>query len=111
MTELNPDTLLAVFARDPEACSMMRKAGEGEETVVRIEPSGRGLLVETVTAPGVVQPKTKVSISAKTAARIVELPFKEGDVVKKGDPLVRLDSKDLEALLRGAEARYAAEGV
>ena len=29
MTELNPDTLLAVFARDPEACSMMRKAGEG----------------------------------------------------------------------------------
>jgi HlyD family secretion protein len=99
----------------------MRGAGQGDETVVRLEPASRGVLIETVTAPGVVEPKTKVSISAKTVARIIELPFDEGDVVTKGDPnanppvppsvLVRLDSKDLEALLRGAEARYAGQSA
>ena len=115
-------TALVVGAIAVGAFVKMRGAGgQGDETIVRLEPAERGELIETVSAPGQVQPKTKVSISAKTAARIVELPYKEGDVVTKGDPnatppvpasvLVRLDSKDLEAQLRGAEARYAAQGA
>jgi HlyD family secretion protein len=92
---------------------------EGQEMIVRLEPVQRGSLVESVSAPGQVQPKTKVSISARVAARVIDLPFKEGDIVTKGDPsanppkpasvLVKLDSKDLEAQLRAAEAHYAAQ--
>src|SRR4051812_15430669 len=92
---------------------------DGPELIVRLEKAARGSLVETVSAPGTVQPKTKVSISARVAARIVELPLKEGDVVTKGDPnanppkppsvLVKLDAKDLEAQLRATEAHYAAQ--
>lgn len=91
--------------------------GEGE--IVRLEPVVRGDLTEIVSAPGQVQPKTKVSISARVSARIVELPFKPGARVTKGDPtanppippsvLVRLDSKDLEAQLNAAQARYNAQ--
>ena len=58
-----------------------------------------------VSAPGQLQPKTKITISAKTTARIVELPFEEGATVKKGDLLVQLDSKDLEAQLKGSVAQ------
>ena len=86
---------------------------------VRTELATIGDLTETINAPGNVQPRTKVSISAKVSARIVELPHKEGQVVTKGDPkanppipasvLVRLDSKDLEANLRSVKARYAAQ--
>ena len=89
-----------------------RGRGEDEGTAVRIEPVARGDLVEIVSAPGLIQPKSKVSISARVAARVVELPFKEGDRVKKGESvLVKLDSKDLEAQLRAVEARSAAQAA
>jgi HlyD family secretion protein len=89
-----------------------RNRGEEEGTAVRIEPAARGDLVEIVSAPGLIQPKSKVSISARVAARVVELPYKEGDRVKKGESvLVKLDSKDLEAQLRAVEARSAAQAA
>jgi HlyD family secretion protein len=90
-------------------------------TAVRVEGVRRGDLVEIVSAPGQVQPKNKVSISARVAARIIELPFEEGATVTKGNPdtqppippsvLVRLDSRDLDAQLRATEARYKAQGA
>lgn len=72
---------------------------------VRVETVTRGDLMEIVQAPAEVQPRNKVSISARVAARIVEIPSLEGTRVKKGDLLVKLDSTDLQATLRSAEAR------
>ncbi|KKL70279.1 hypothetical protein LCGC14_2106480 [marine sediment metagenome] len=73
-------------------------------TKVRVAHPVRGELVEVVSAPGEVEPRTKVSISARLSARIEALPFKEGDRVTKGDPnanppvaasvLVQLDASD-----------------
>ena len=92
---------------------------QAEPTTVRADVARRGDLVEIISAPGTVQPRTKVSISAKVSARIAELPHKEGETVTKGDRtanppklaslLVKLDSKDLEAALRTVKARYAAQ--
>jgi HlyD family secretion protein len=65
----------------------------------------QGVLVENVSAPGVVEPKRKVDVSAEVSARILELPRREGARVKKGDVLVRMDGRDLQAALAGAEAR------
>ena len=91
----------------------------GKPTVVRIEKAQRGELIEFVSAPGEIEPKTKVEISAKVSARIIELPYEEGDIVTCGDPdantpvpasvLVRLDAKDLETRLTSAEAGRAAQ--
>ena len=78
-------------------------------TVVRVDKAIRGDLVEFVSASGEVEPKTAVSISARVAARIKELPSDEGDEVKKGDVLVRFDDKDLRAALDSVKARYSAE--
>lgn len=93
--------------------------GPGKTTVVRIEKAQRGELIEFVSAPGEIEPKTKVEISAKLAARIVELPYEEGDTVTCGDEnanppvpasvLLRLDSKDLESRLTSAEASRDAQ--
>jgi HlyD family secretion protein len=80
-------------------------SSKDEPTGVRVEPVGRGDLVEIVSAPGQVQPKTKVQISARVAARIREMPFEEGVQVKAGDVLVRLDATELEAQLRATQAR------
>lgn len=91
-------------------------SADAEAVVVRVEPAARGELIEIVSAPGQVQPRQRVQISARVAARIVELPFQEGQSVRRdrgdGDPasvLVRLDDRDLRAALRSAEARRAAE--
>jgi HlyD family secretion protein len=76
---------------------------------VRVEPAGKGTLVRTVSAPGIIEPRTKVDISAQVAARIVALPFREGQVVKKGDVLVRLDAVEYVALLESSKAQLKTE--
>ncbi|MDE1390117.1 biotin/lipoyl-binding protein, partial [Bacillus licheniformis] len=80
-----------------------------EVTSVRVEPVSRGDLVEIVSAPGQVQPKTKVQISARVAAPIRELPLDEGAQVKAGDVLIRLDATELEAQLRATQARASGQ--
>lgn len=90
-------------------------------TIVRVEEAQLGELIEVVSAPGEIEPKINVEISAKASARVVELPYKEGEKVTKGDPdadppippsvLVRLDSKDLESRLLSAQASRAAQAA
>ena len=79
------------------------------------------VLVEYVSAPGEIEPRSNVEISAKVSARVVALPYEEGDTVTKGDPnanppippsvLVRLDSKDWESQLVSAQASRAAQAA
>lgn len=83
--------------------------GAPEGTAVRMEPVEEGVVVETVSAPGIVEPIRKVDISAEVSARIVELPRREGDRVRAGDLLMRLDDRDLKAALQSAEARRDGE--
>lgn len=57
---------------------------------VQTEKVGRQNIIQVVTATGKIQSETKVNISAEVSGEIVELPFKEGDEVKKGDLLVKI---------------------
>ncbi len=89
--------------------------------VVHVEQAEYGELVEFVSAPGEIEPKKNVEISAKVSARIVDLPYEEGDVVTSGDSdaepavpasvLVRLDAKDLESQLNSAQAGRSAQAA
>ncbi len=98
-----------------------RAAAGKKPTIVRVEEVQPGELIEFVSAPGEIEPKSKVEISAKVSARVVALPYDEGDTVTGGDPnanppvpaslLVQLDSKDLESRLLEAQARRAAQAA
>jgi HlyD family secretion protein len=48
-------------------------------------------IVETVSATGKIQPEIEVKISSEVSGEIIDLPIKEGQVVKKGDLLVRIN--------------------
>lgn len=87
----------------------LRLGGPPKLTEVRLEEAKRGTLVRTVSAPGSVESETSVEISAQVSAKVVALPFNEGDDVKKDDVVVRLDSRDLQALLESAQAQQAAD--
>ena len=48
-------------------------------------------IVETVSATGKIQPEIEVKISSEVSGEIIELPVKEGQVVKKGQLLVKIN--------------------
>ena len=76
-----------------------------EVTVKEVE---RGDITALVTATGKVQPETEVVISSEVPGEIIELPVKDGDFVKKGDLLVRVNPDTLEAQVKQQEASLAA---
>ena len=90
-----------------EALSALKP--EPSRTEVRLEILEPRTLVEFVSAPGEVEPRTKVDISALVSARIEDLPLREGDEVRKGDVIVRLDDRDLQAILESTKARRDGE--
>ncbi len=57
---------------------------------VQTEKVSRHNIIQVVTATGKIQSETEVNISAEVSGEIIELPFKEGDEVKKGDLLVKI---------------------
>lgn len=61
----------------------------------------------TVEALGSVTPLASVAVRTRIDSEIVGIHFEDGAVVKKGDLLVTLDSRALEAQIRQAEAQLA----
>ena len=47
----------------------------------------------TVSSTGIVQPVLTVDLKSKASGEIIELPIEEGDYVKKGDLIAKLDAK------------------
>lgn len=78
----------------------------GAEEALRIEVKRKDLVIEVVDT-GKVKPKEKVEIKSKVAGQVVEVHAHEGDVVKKGDLLLRLDPVDFHRDVARAEAEVA----
>jgi RND family efflux transporter MFP subunit len=69
--------------------------------VVSLAPTGG-------TAPGTVVARQRAVLAARIAASVVELPFREGETVRAGAVVVRLDDDALRAALAAAESGAAA---
>lgn len=81
--------------------------GGGDGVEVRLEPVSARDLVSSVTASGKIKPQTAVDISSDITGRIIELRVKEGDWVKEGDLLLRIEPQLFEAMVARAEAGLA----
>ncbi|WP_367755334.1 efflux RND transporter periplasmic adaptor subunit [Flavobacterium sp. WC2430] len=60
-------------------------------TEVEIAQVNTSTIVETVSATGKIQPEIEVKISSMVSGEIISLPVKEGQVVKKGELLVKIN--------------------
>lgn len=67
----------------------------------------RSDLVQTVVASGRVITPQRVSIGVEVTGRVVSIPVKEGQVVKRGERLFVLDDKDERAAIAQAAAAVA----
>ncbi len=87
-------TLLAIFRK--------------KEAVVTVQTDkvSRRNLTEVVVANGKIQPVTQVKISPEVSGEIIDLPVKEGQVVKKGDLILRIKPDFYVANRNQAEASY-----
>ncbi|MCA1763240.1 MAG: efflux RND transporter periplasmic adaptor subunit [Cryomorphaceae bacterium] len=61
-------------------------------------------ITESVIANGKIQPETEVVISSEVSGKILELPFKEGAKVAKGDLIVKINPDLAQSALDRAEA-------
>jgi HlyD family secretion protein len=64
-------------------------------------------VTEKITASGEVQPVQRVNLSPKNQGRISSLYVEQGDRVKKGQIIAKMESRDLQAQLLQAKARLA----
>jgi HlyD family secretion protein len=94
----------------PKVVAMMPDfGGKDDALAVRIATVTARELVETVSAPGELDPDVKVDVSAEVSARILEIPFREGATVRKGEMIVKLDDRDLQASMQAQMARRDGE--
>jgi len=74
----------------------------------KVEPAGpsvevqKGNLVETAAASGKIEPEVQVEVKSRGSGQVIEMLVNEGDEVKSGQLLVRLDPTDATRQLAAA---------
>jgi HlyD family secretion protein len=88
--------------------------GNVEKIKVCAEKPQKRTIVETITANGKIQPETEVKISPEVSGEIVALYVKEGDEIKKGDILLKINPDiylsnldRMKATLNSAKSNFA----
>ncbi|WP_282786802.1 efflux RND transporter periplasmic adaptor subunit [Flavobacterium croceum] len=72
--------------------SKMGVFGDKEEGIeVETAKANEITIVETVSATGKIQPEIEVKVSSQVSGEIIELPVKEGQIVKKGQLLAKIN--------------------
>ncbi|MCH8147208.1 MAG: efflux RND transporter periplasmic adaptor subunit [Planctomycetes bacterium] len=101
---------LGSLRRDSDGKPALHIAEEVALTVDVAAPE-KGEIIRLVQAPGDVEAVLEVEISSEIVSKIIEMPVEEGDPVKAGDLLCRLDDKNLLADVESGEARVAQLGA
>jgi len=65
------------------------------------------ILRDKITLPGIVEPWTKLALMSKIGGSIEEFFIQEGDHVKQGQLIARVENKDYRIALDSAKAAYA----
>jgi HlyD family secretion protein len=86
---------------------MMQKS-KGKVQQVTVATARTKDVVQKVKAPGTIEPRTIVKISADIPGRVVHLAVHEGDVVKRGQLLLELDNTQYDASVRSTQASLVA---
>lgn len=77
---------------------------KGNRAKIRVQPAAVRDITQTVSATGKVRPEIEVKISPEVAGEIIELPVIDGQLVSKGDLLVKIRPDNYIASVRQAEA-------
>src|SRR4051812_36501220 len=94
----------ANLRRDPGALNLDWQLVRETPHEVIADPPSRGQILQTVTAPGTVEAVEEAEIASQIIGRVIDVRVKDGDTVKKGDLLVKLDPTEAKARVDSAAA-------
>lgn len=84
-----------------------KSRGEGEKSLpVSVHIADLHLIEDGLTLPGTLVARERVEMASELAGRVVSINFKEGEFVKKGEILVKLNDDELQAQLVRAQYQY-----
>src|SRR4051794_25714196 len=97
-------SLLLLIVAAGVSVAMVRR--RGVPISIQTEKAARRNITEIVVANGRVQPVLQVMINPEVSGEITELPVKEGQLVKKGDLLLKIKPDNYIASRNSADANY-----
>jgi len=95
--------VLILRQKNTPAAPAGRRGGQGGTVTITTVTAKKGDIGVYVDAIGTVTPVYTTSITAQVTGVIGEVHYREGQIVKKGDPLVDIDSRPYRATLQQAE--------
>lgn len=100
--------LAASGCRQPDAAPAAKGPGgaPGRVQPVEVTTVVRRDLVESLTVVGSVAPNESADMRAEIAGLVRGIYFEEGQTIRRGDVLVKIDDAELRAQLAQAEARF-----
>jgi len=97
-----------LLGKKPAETATARGRGRGQGpvpvTVARAESRSVPVTIETI---GQMQPYATVSVKSRVDGQVMEVFFRDGQTVTKGDPLFRIDPRSFQAKVNEAEANMA----
>ena len=97
-------TVLALWAA---ACSKQAPVQQQPPVPVTVASVTRGPAPNVVEANGIVEPLQTASVAAQVTGLVTNVAFREGDMVRRGQVLFRIDPRPYTAALAQAEAALA----
>ena len=88
-------------------CTTQKAAAKQPPVPVRVVPVVSMAAPVTIVANGVVEPLQSVSVQAQVGGILTDVAFHEGDDVKAGEVLFRIDPRPFEAALQQAQGMLA----
>jgi multidrug efflux system membrane fusion protein len=91
------------------ACGQSEEPAKTVETIrpIKLMKAGGSLAGKTKKLPGTVRAADRVDLAFQVPGTLAEFPVKEGQIVKKGTLVARIDPRDYETNLRNAEGTSA----
>jgi membrane fusion protein, multidrug efflux system len=74
--------------------------------VVEVQRAARGSIARQSTVAGVVEPLRVIGVNSQLAGAVTQVVVQEGDRVRAGAVLARMDSREIQAQLASAQATY-----
>lgn len=76
----------------------------GRPSPVEVVTVARGTLARTTTVAGILEPLRTVGVNAQLSGSLLSVNAEEGNYVREGQTLARIDARELEAQVKSAEA-------
>jgi HlyD family secretion protein len=83
---------------------MIARSKREKPTLITTDKAFRKTLTQLVTATGKIQPEIEVKIAPEVSGEIIQIPVKEGQIVRRGDLLLRIKPDTYKAQVEEQQA-------